>query len=69
MTTKLNSSILNPTFFFKTIEGKSKSYPKGRTGYLINKNGDRIPFKVIYCSHKGEGAITLPDTYYKKMRA
>jgi hypothetical protein len=57
------------SLFFKVTEGQSKTYPKGRSGYLINKSGERIPFKVIYCSMAGEGVIQMTDTYYKKQRA
>lgn len=69
MQPKSKTSTTNSTYFFKTIETHSKSFSKGRTGYLINKKGDRIPFKVIYCSFTGKGAITMPDTYNNKMRA
>jgi hypothetical protein len=64
-----NSNFSKPTFSFKIIKGESKSYPKGRTGTLISKTGERIPFKVIYCSKTGDGIFKMPDTYYKKMRA
>jgi hypothetical protein len=44
---------------FKVSDTSAGSFTIGRRGFLIDKNGVRVPYTVIICSLTGKGVLEL----------
>lgn len=44
---------------FRVSDTAAGSFTIGRRGFLIGKNGERIPYTVIICSRTGKGMMEL----------
>lgn len=47
---------------FRVSDTAAGSFTIGRRGFLIDKNGMRVPYKVIICSITGKGVLELDRT-------
>ena len=44
---------------FRVSDTAAGSFTIGRRGFLIGKNGQPIPYRVIICSRTGKGVMEL----------
>jgi len=44
---------------FSVSDTAAGSFSIGRRGFLIGKNGEPIPYRVIICSRTGKGVMEL----------
>jgi len=44
---------------FRVSDTAAGSFTIGRCGFLIGKNGEPIPYRVIICSRTGKGVMEL----------
>lgn len=44
---------------FRVSDTAAGSFTIGRRGFLIGKNGEPIPYRVIICSRTGNGVMEL----------
>jgi hypothetical protein len=53
------NTIIYDRLNFKINSKKTHLFKPGKTGKLINKNGIKIPYKIINCKN-GAGTILIP---------